>query len=136
MSYQVIDVLGDVGLRAEGRSCEECFINAGLGLYSLITDLNLIEQKETKEFELSAETLEDLLVSFLNELIFIFDTSGFIGNSIEVDIENNIIKVKIHGEVFDTKKHERRLLVKAATYHNLVVKQENNHWIAEIIFDI
>lgn len=39
MKYKVIDVAGDVGIRAEGASLEECFINSAFGLYSLITDL-------------------------------------------------------------------------------------------------
>ena len=136
MSYRVIDVAGDVGLRVEGRTLEECFVNAGLGLYSLITDLDQIKQKKQIEIEISEESLDNLLVSFLNELIFNFDAYGFIGNVIELKIKKNSLKAKVQGETFDPEKHERRLLVKAATYHNLILKQENTHWIAEIIFDI
>ena len=136
MSYRVIDVAGDIGLRAEGKTIEECFVNAGLGLYSLITDISLIELEEKKEISLSEETLEEMLVSFLNELIFHFDAYGFIGKSIKVKIKENSLKAEVYGEFFNPEKHERRLLVKAATYHNLVLKKDNNLWIAEIIFDI
>ena len=136
MSYRVIDVAGDIGLRAEGKTIEECFVNAGLGLYSLITDISLIELEEKKEISLSEETLEELLVSFLNELIFHFDAYGFIGKSIKAEIKENSLKAEVYGEFFNPEKHERRLLVKAATYHNLVLKKNNNLWIAEIIFDI
>jgi SHS2 domain-containing protein len=136
MSYRVIDVAGDIGLRAEGKTIEECFVNAGLGLYSLITDISLIELEEKKEISLSEETLEEMLVSFLNELIFHFDAYGFIGKSIKVKIKENSLKAEVYGEFFNPEKHERRLLVKAATYHNIVLKKDNNLWIAEIIFDI
>ncbi|MEN2986037.1 MAG: archease [Thermodesulfovibrionaceae bacterium] len=136
MSYKVIDVAGDVGIRAEGKTLNECFINSALALYSLITELNQVEQAEIKEVELSEETLEELLIGFLNELIFIFDTYGFIGSKINLAIENNKLKAKIYGEKFNPEKHERKLLVKAATYHNLILKKENDHWITEIIFDI
>ncbi|MDI1471972.1 MAG: archease [Thermodesulfovibrio sp.] len=136
MSYRVIDVAGDIGLRAEGRTLQECFVNAGLGLYSLITDLNQIKQKQQIEIEIAEESIEILLVSYLNELIFQFDAYGFIGNAIDLTIERNTLKALVYGETFDPKKHERRLLIKAATYHNLIIKQENTHWIAEIIFDI
>jgi len=136
MSYTVIDVSGDIGLRAEGANLEECFINAGLGLYSLITDLDQINQKQQIEIELTENSIEDLLVSFLNELIFQFDAYGFIGKAIDLKIEGNLLKARILGETFNPEKYARKLLVKAATYHNLVIKQKNNHWIAEIIFDI
>lgn len=136
MSYRIIDVAGDVGIRAEGETLNECFINSALALYSLITDLNLVEQREIKEVEVSEENLEDLLIRFLNELIFIFDTYGFIGSKVDLNIKEKALQAKIYGEKFNIEKHERKILVKAATYHNFVLKKENNRWIAEIIFDI
>lgn len=87
MSYRAIDVAGDIGLRAEGKTLEECFVNAGLGLYSLITDINLVKPAQKSEISISEETLEDLLVSFLNELIFQFDAYGFIGREIKLELK-------------------------------------------------
>ncbi|MEN2993980.1 MAG: archease [Thermodesulfovibrio sp.] len=136
MSYKVIDVPGDVGIRAEGKTIEDCFINAAMGLYSLITDLENIESIEKREIELIEESLENLLVSFLNELIFYFDTYGFIGKEISLSIKENKLLAKIKGETFNPEKHEKKLLIKAATYHGLTLKRENSLWIAEIIFDI
>lgn len=77
-----------------------------------------------------------MLVSFLNELIFQFDTYGFLGKAMSIEIKDNYLTARIKGEKFNPEKHERKLLVKAATYHNLVLKQEDSFWIAEIIFDI
>ncbi|MCX7724863.1 MAG: archease [Thermodesulfovibrio sp.] len=136
MSYKVIDVPGDVGIRAEGKTIEECFINAAMGLYSLITDLENIESIDEREIELIEESLENLLISFLNELIFQFDTYGFVGKKISLSIKENKLSAKIKGENFNPEKHEKKLLVKAATYHGLTLKRENSLWIAEIIFDI
>lgn len=136
MKYKVIDVSGDIGIRAEGISLEECFINSALGLYSLITDLARVEPIEEIEITLNEDNLEDLLVNFLNELIFQCDTYGFIGKSIFLNINEGNIFAKIKGEKFNPEKHERKLLVKAATYHNLLLKKEDSVWIAEIIFDI
>ncbi|MCS7216018.1 MAG: archease [Thermodesulfovibrio sp.] len=136
MSYRVIDVPGDVGIRAEGKTIEECFISAAMGLYSLITDLENIESIDEREIELIEESLENLLISFLNELIFHFDTYGFVGKEISLSIKENKLLAKIKGENFNPEKHEKKLLVKAATYHGLTLKRENSLWIAEIIFDI
>lgn len=136
MSYRLIDVPGDVGVRVEGKTLNECFINSALALYSLITDINQVEEKEVREIEISEENLEDLLVSFLNELIFIFDTYGFIGCKVELEIKDKTLKAKVYGEKFNPQKHERKLLVKAATYHGLSLKKEKDCWITEIIFDI
>lgn len=136
MSYRIIDVPGDIGVRAEGKTLSECFINSALALYSLITDINQVEEREVRQIEISEASLEDLLVSFLNELIFIFDTYGFIGCKVEVEIKDNTLKAKIYGEKFKPEKHERKLLLKAATYHGLSIKKEKDYWASEIIFDI
>lgn len=136
MSYRVLDVPGDVGLRAEGDTVEECFISAAKGLYSLITDIDKVEPLIEKTIEITDESLESLLISFLNELIFQFDAYGFLGKSINLKIDRLSLKATLKGETFDPQKHERKLLIKAATYHNLKLFRENSLFVAEIIFDI
>jgi SHS2 domain-containing protein len=140
MKFEILDISGDVGIRAYGENCEDAFANAGIGMYSLITDIEKIEEKQTVEIEAKGDSLEGLLVSYLNELIFQFDTYGFIGKRIEIVTFSNqplaFIMVKVYGEEFDPNRHERRLLVKAATYHNIKVENVNNNWEVEVIFDI
>ncbi|MDI6727384.1 MAG: archease [Thermodesulfovibrionales bacterium] len=140
MEFEVMDISGDVGIRAYGKSCEESFVNAGIGMYSLITDIERIDEKQTIDIETKGDSLEGLLVSYLNELIFQFDTYGFIGKRIEIITFSNqpmaFIKAKVYGEEFDPNRHERRLLVKAATYHNIMVEKINSRWEIEVVFDI
>ena len=135
--FEVVDISGDAGIRAYGTTLEDVFTNAAIGMYSLVTDLEGIG--EIKEIVVTAESrsLEGLLVSWLNELIFHFDTYGFIGRKIRVEtLENNRIVAKISGEDFDPERHERGLLIKAATYHQLRMEKKEGHWVANVIFDI
>jgi len=140
MKFEILDISGDVGIRAYGYSCEEVFVNAGIGMYSLITDIEKIDERQAIDIEAKGDSLEGLLVSYLNELIFQFDAYGFIGKRIEIVTFSNqpsaFIKVKVYGEEFDPDRHERRLLVKAATYHNIRVEKINDKWEIEVVFDI
>lgn len=148
MGFEIIDVAGDVGIRADGGNLEEVFISAAKGLYSLITDTDSINPEKPLNIEIRAHNMASLLVNFLNELIFHFDAYGFIGRSIDIEStikDINIIdeedrdlwlKAMIKGEDFDPERHEKRLLVKAATYHNLRFYKENDRLKVEIIFDI
>lgn len=154
MRFEILDISGDIGIKAYGTSCEEAFVNAGTGMYNLITDVEKIEEKQEIAIEIKAESIEGLLVKYLNELIFYFDTYGFVGKRIEVvgaelqtasrdsqklslsKSPNFELKIKVCGEEFDPDRHERRLLVKAATYHNLRVEGINGRWEVEVIFDI
>lgn len=140
MQFETLDISGDVGIRAYGQSCEDAFVNAGIGMYSLITDIERIDEKQAIDIDAKGDSLDGLLVSYLNELIFQFDTYGFIGKRIEIVTFSNqpsaFIKVKVYGEEFDPDRHEKRLLVKAATYHNIKVEKINGKWEIEVIFDI
>ncbi len=135
--FEILDISGDVGLRAFGKDLEDLFINAGNGLYSLITDTRNIKAVSSINVDVSGSSLEGLMVAWLNELVYFFDTDGFIGSSINLKkLNNNSLTAVIHGEEFDPEKHDRGLLIKAATYHRLKIKKGNSTWIAEIIFDI
>jgi len=148
--YEILDISGDVGLRAFGKSIEELFINSAIGMYSLITDLNLIEEKKTVEIAVESSSLESLFVSWLNELIFHFDAYGFIGREIEINeftptltlpprgggMSGGVLKATISGEDFNPEKHESKLLIKAATYHKLRIEKIADTWEAEVVFDI
>ncbi len=135
--FEVLDISGDAGIKAYGKSIEEAFVNAAIGMYSLITDLNDIKGKNTIEVSIESHSLEGLLVSWLNELIFQFDTYGFIGKKIVIQgIEDKKVVANISGEEFDPERHERKLLIKAATYHRLRVEKVRDVWEIDVIFDI
>lgn len=135
--FEIIDVSGDIGIRVYGKNLEEVFINSALGMYNLITDIEKVKKEKTIDISLENHSFESLLVLWLNELVFQFDTYGFIGKEIIIKkINNNTVDAVVSGEEFDPEKHERKLLIKAATYHKLKIEKNNDEWQAEIIFDI
>jgi len=137
MRYEIIDISGDIGLRAYGKCLEEAFINAGIGMYSLITDINKVDCKTDIALNISADSLEGLLVNYLNELIFQFDAYDFTGRKIEITgFSDNRLTAKVYGENFDPLKHKQGLLIKAATYHNLKILKTGDIFSVDIIFDI
>jgi SHS2 domain-containing protein len=100
--FEVLDISGDVGIKAFGRSLNEVFMNVSSGMYSLITDLSSIKEKKTIEISAESDSLDGLLVSWLNELIFHFDAYGFIGKKIEIKhFSDSKIVAAVSGEVFD-----------------------------------
>ncbi len=137
--YELLDISGDVGLKIRGKTLEELFENAAEGMYSLITNTGQIKGRKNIDIVTESSSLESLFVSWLNELIFHFDTYGFIGKAIKI---NNLnlpeyrLNASISGEDYNSQKHESKLLIKAATYHNLRIEKTGDIYEAEIIFDI
>jgi SHS2 domain-containing protein len=137
MGFEVLDISGDIGLRACGSSIDEAFVNAGIGMFSLITDVTKIQLTSEVFLDITGDSTESLLVNYLNELIFQFDAYGFTGGKIEIlEMSDNFVKAKVVGESFDSSKHSRGLLIKAATYHNLKIEKADGIFIIDVIFDI
>ncbi len=135
--FRVLDISGDVGLSAFGKSIDEAFINAATGMYSLITNLNAIKEERTIDVLVESNSPDSLLVSWLNELIFHFDAYGFIGKKIETrEFSDNKIAATVTGGEFDPERHEGKLLIKAATYHKLRIEKVDDIWEIDVIFDI
>lgn len=147
----MLDISGDAGIMAFGRDLKELFENAAAGMYSLITDTESLRETESINIVVESDSLERLLVAWLNELIFRFDVESFIAKRVavtglSVSPEEAFrggkggkplaVRASLTGEEFDPARHEGRLLLKAATYHNLLIEKKNDIWRGEIIFDI
>lgn len=145
--FEILDISGDVGIRAFGKDIEDAFVHAALGMFSLITSLKTIAEEKTIDVTVESDSLDGLLVSWLNELIFYFDTYGFIGKKIIIhelihqaaqpsSLQACKLKATISGEEFDQQRHDGKLLIKAATYHKLSVEKAHGIWEIHVIFDI
>ena len=143
--FEILDISGDVGIRAFGKDIEEAFVHAALGMFSLITSVKTIAEEKTIDVTVESDSLDGLLVSWLNELIFHFDTYGFIGKKITdlhlvggglSDAQTYKLKASVTGVEFDPQRHEGKLLIKAATYHKLAVEKIQGIWEIHVIFDI
>jgi len=143
--FEVIDHTADMGIRAYGKDLAELFANAAYGMASLITDLEKVKTKDSKDIALEAENREELLVSWLNEIIYLFASQSMLFSKFEVsEINEKHLRAKIFGEEFDTARHQIETEFKAATYHRLKISKlrgnsstlPNEILQAEIIFDI
>jgi SHS2 domain-containing protein len=145
--FEILDIAGDVGLRSFGETIQEAFVNAALGMYTLITDTEKIEGKKSVAVSLENDSLDGLLVAWLNELVFHFDAYGFVGKKVIITdsnfqldksagLKSYLLKAVLTGEEFDPERHESRLLIKAATYHKLRIEKINDVWEIDVIFDI
>ena len=135
--YEQIDISGDAGIRAFGGTLEELFENAAVGMYSLMTDPEGVLDEGKLSVSVESHSREGLLVAWLNELIFFFDTRAFVGKRASVRFSGaHRLDGDVWGEEFDPERHGSGLLIKAATYHRLEIEKKGDRWESEVIFDI
>ncbi|MCD6450951.1 MAG: archease [Acidobacteria bacterium] len=134
--YRLIDHTADVGIEVFGKSLPELFENAAFAMFHLMASLDSVSQKKAFSFSFEEESLEDLLHSWLGELLYRFSLDHLIFSHFQVEeLGDNILRAKAFGERYDPTRHQLLLEIKAVTYHQLEVKKINALWGARVIFD-
>jgi len=134
--FEVIEHTADVGIAAYGSDLKEAFANAAYALFSLMVDLKQVGDTLYREVEVTAENQEDLLVAWLNELIYLFEVESILFKRFRVDeLTETRLKSRCYGQAIDLLRHNIRMGVKAATYHMLKVEKDNGFRV-QVLFDI
>ncbi len=136
---ETFDHTADLGLRIVGRDLSDLFETAAGGLFDVIVANRSDVRDETSEsVALVADSPEDLMLLWLNELIFRCETGHRLYRrfAVEVDEGGRRLQATIAGETIDTSRHVLDHEVKAATHHGLMVRPEAGGWLAEVILDI
>jgi len=113
-----------MGIRATGATPEELFEALGLGLFALITDLRKVRPTQERTVTASAADAVGLAVAFLNALLLLQQTEGFLVGELHarpVGSPPTAILATARGEPFDPERHPRRIEVKAVTMHQATV---------------
>lgn len=131
--FKSIDHPSDVGIIAYGKDRQEIFENAAYGLFSLMADLGSVEVNETIKVKVEAEDLEELMVNWLNELIFIEETKKMICKEFKItNLTDKELSAEIGGAEIDPESQTLYHGIKAATYNQLQIDKNQ----AKIIFDV
>jgi SHS2 domain-containing protein len=136
---ETFDHTADLGLRIAAADLADLFETAAIGLFDVIvSNLEDVHASETEQVSVNGDSLEDLLVNWLNELIYRSETRHrlYSSFSVEVDESGFGLTATIGGEPIDRQRHILDHEVKAATRHGLRLRNEVQEWIAEVIVDI
>lgn len=140
-NFELFDHTADIGVSAYGKDLSEAFKNASLGMFSIIFHESFpkIEPIGKYRIKLIAPDLEQLLVDWLDEILYIFTTEHIIMVDYEIKIEQTSKEFQLDaivaGQILNDKDIKKTREIKAVTYHMLEIKK-NDHWMLRIIFDI
>ena len=136
-NFEFIEHTADTGIVAHGADLKEAFANAAYGMFCLMADLEKVKEESFRHVEVEAGDREGLVVSWLNELLYLFDVDMIIFKRFDlVELTDTRLKADAFGEKFDASHHGLKGGVKAATYHMLKVAENNGRWSIRVIFDV
>lgn len=156
MSHRFFDHTADVGVDIEAPDRDGLFTEALHAFTDTLTPFEGLgsgggsgaERAVEWEIDLEAESLDELLMLWLEELLFLFEVDALLFSGAEVRVEGVEgregqgeegpwrLHAVAHGEVYDPERHPLKVLIKGVTYHELAVEELSEGWRARVIFDI
>ncbi len=137
VSFEVFDHTADVGIHAYGETLKDLFIHAAQGMESLMVAPEQVQVTTCQTVTVQAHDTVSLLVAWLHELIFLFDTDYLLLCDFEIDsLTETQLTARVSGEPYDAKRHALSSAIKAVTWHEASVSRTDSGYRATIIFDI
>ena len=141
MPYRYLEHVGDAAIESTGDTLEQAFAEAGRAMIALMVKTRDLTPDADVEFEVSATTLEELLVEFLNELLSLQGLNDLIftdcwvreiiSMGIDYTISGKAVGVKPE-KLHDKLGHE----VKAASYLGLKVEEKHGRFRVQCVLDM
>jgi SHS2 domain-containing protein len=134
--FEIFDHTADVGIRLRRNTREELFRDAALAMFSIMAPESAFDARLTQKVRVEGDDDEQLMVNWLSELNFLFQTRQFLPVEIFMEMTAHDLQATLKGDTVDPQKHIIVTEIKAITYHCLEVKKERGGWKAQILFDV
>jgi len=140
--FEPVDHTADIGLRAWGPTLEDLFAQAAFGMTDLLVDSGRIRQREERRVAVPAGDLEEVLVGWLQEILYLHEVGRFVASEFRVArAGSDGVEATLLGEPIDRERHAPRMDIKAATYHDLRIERTRGadgceRFETVIIFDV
>lgn len=130
----------DLAFVARGPDPEAVFAAAGEALLAAtLEEPQNVDRRERRTLTLEEPDLELLLMSFLNELVYLRDAEELLLHPASLHIIHNgraRLEARLEGERIDRTRHALAAEVKAATAHGLQVTPTADGWRAAVTLDV
>jgi SHS2 domain-containing protein len=137
--FRFLEHTADAKFQAFGRTLEEAVANAALATASLMWDPAGIERKIRVPVRVQGRDLEQLLVRFLEEVLFLVETRFFLLAAVEaVRIARNEAGYSLEADFWgDTNSDEYETYggVKAITYNEMEIGH-NGGFTIQVVVDV
>jgi SHS2 domain-containing protein len=129
--FRWIEHTGELELELESASAEDLFADA-LAALTEVLENGERGRLRSRELTVRAEDRPALLAAWLEELVFLAETEGFVPHDVKrLELGDVHLRARVRGRVGDPPH-----LVKAVTYHGLELAQRDGRWHGRAVLDV
>ena len=135
--YEQIPHTSDIAIRVYGKDTKELFENAAYGMFDILADLEGIKTSISIDVNVKAPSKEELLVSWMDELLYNFYSKNIIFSVFNINkIKDTELSAKAGGQHVGNNRNRLKKEIKAITYHDLNIKETPSGLTVEIVLDV
>ena len=135
--YEQFPHTADIGIRAYGKDVKELFVNTAFAMFDVIADLEGLKTSAKCEIKAEADNYEELLVAWLDELLYNFYTKQIIFSQFDIkELSDKRLVAEASGRPVGANRNRLKTEIKAATYAGLKIEKIPEGYRVEIIFDV
>ena len=133
MDFEEIEHTADRAFLVRGRNLAELLKNAAHAMRALDNPSSGGELPVRREVEIEGVDRETLLVNWLNEILFLEQIHHEVYEGFHIfEVRDNHLRAQLNGR----SSSDRITHIKAATFHNLDVKQTPEGFEATVVLDV
>ena len=135
-TYEILDHTADTGIEARAGNLAELVGSLATGMFELMADMGPCSETTAVEFEVSANTDDELVYEALSELLYQSDVEDLLFCDIDIEVIGER-SLAITARGIQTKDAEvAGPPIKAVTYHDIEVSETEDGWHGRIYFDV
>jgi SHS2 domain-containing protein len=142
MGYKFIEGLtkADVAFEARGKNLDKLFEYSALAVFDIMAEPKKVKKNIKQEVSIVKDSIENLLYSFLEEVIFLKDAEFMVFKESQVKVlegnGNFVLNAVLFGDKIDYKTQELKVDPKAITMHKFKVNKDKSGFVAQVVVDI
>src|SRR5262245_40760041 len=134
--YETITIGERVGVRAWGTTIAEAFAEAAQGVFAMIVDPARVDAPESREVRAQGASVEALLLTWINECLYVYEIEGFVAGRVHVDTcAGGVVHGTLFGEELDGSRHRPSAAIKGAIPEGIDVAAGDSGFSVRVMLD-
>lgn len=135
--FRLLAHSADMGIEARATSCPGLLEEMARGLTALIFGESPTAGEVRGEIVVYAEDRVELLVAWLNELVYRVERDNLVPATFRIEaLGNDYLRATFSGEPFDPRRHSVERQVKSVTYHQACLEERADGWYGRVYVDL
>lgn len=136
MGYRLISHTADTGVEATAPTLDRLIAELARGMFASMARARGPRRRRVRG-AVEAETVEDLVVDTLSQLLWVAETEGLVLDDIRIEVGPDRVRLEFDaGGVSLDQAEVEGPPIKAVTYHDLAIERRGGEWYGRVYFDV